>query len=94
MTLTVPLTAELELRLSQEARRLGLSPAEYAVRLLDQHLPPGDRRAQAVALLQSWIQDGDAEEQRQTGDLLIQALDEDRPPGRKLFPPELEGVSW
>ena len=35
-----------------------------------------------------------ADEQKETGDLLVRALDEDRPSERKLFPPELEGVTW
>ncbi|MBM3475163.1 MAG: hypothetical protein FJX75_18020 [Armatimonadetes bacterium] len=39
----------------------------------------------AIALLRSW-QDGDAEEQRDTWEFLKQALDEDRPSYRKLFP--------
>jgi hypothetical protein len=38
-----------------------------------------------VQLLQSWI-DGDAEEQRETGEYLMSALDEDRLSDRKLFP--------
>jgi putative addiction module component (TIGR02574 family) len=45
-------------------------------------------------LLQSWIVDGDAQEQRQTGEYLVQALDEDRLSDRRLFPPELKGVTW
>jgi len=35
-----------------------------------------------------------ADEQKETGDFLVRALDEDRPSERKLFPPELEGVTW
>lgn len=40
----------------------------------------------AIRLLQSWIDEGDAEEQRETGEYLMQALDEDRLSDRKLFP--------
>ena len=46
-----------------------------------------------ASLLQTWI-DGDAEEQRETGEYLIHALDEDRLSDRKLFPAELEGKTW
>ncbi len=55
-----------------------------------------DRKADAVALLQSWIDADDVEvaEQKATGDFLIQALDGHRLSGRKLFPPELKGVTW
>ena len=45
-------------------------------------------------LLQSWIDSGDDQEQKETGDYLIQALDEDRLSDRRLFPPELKGVTW
>jgi hypothetical protein len=94
MTLTLTLSPTLEERLSQEASRLGVAPGDYAVRLLDRHLPPHNAGAAVVALLQSWIDEGDAEEQKQTGDYLVRTLDEDRIADRKLFPPELEGVTW
>jgi hypothetical protein len=94
MTLTLPLTADLEQRLTQEANRQGVDLAQYALRVLDQHLPPPDRRDALVAMLQSWVEEGDAKEQQETGDHLVRALDEDRLSDRKLFPPELEGVTW
>lgn len=47
-----------------------------------------------VALLDSWGNEGDAEEHRETLEYLIQALDENRPDGYKLFPPELKGKTW
>jgi hypothetical protein len=46
------------------------------------------------ALLQFWIDEGDVDEQTNTGQYLIRALDEDRPSERKLFPPDMEGVTW
>jgi len=94
MTLTLPLPPELEERLAQEASRLGVAPTDFALRLLDRHLPPATVRAATVSLLQSWIDGGDAEEQKQTGNYLVRALDEDRIAHRKLFPAELEGVTW
>jgi hypothetical protein len=94
MTLTLNLPPELEERLTDEARRQGLSADEYALDLLEKHLPPKDARAELVALLQSWIDEGDEEEQKETGEYLIQALDEDRLSERKLFPPDLKGVTW
>jgi hypothetical protein len=94
MTLTLPLSSELQRRLAEEAQRMGVNPAECALRLLDQHLPSADRRAALVKTLQVWIQDEDAEEQKETGDYLTRVLDEDRLSERKLFPPELEGKSW
>ena len=35
-----------------------------------------------------------AAEQQETGEYLIRILDEDRLSNRKLFPPELKGVTW
>ncbi|HUG91144.1 MAG TPA: hypothetical protein VML55_09935 [Planctomycetaceae bacterium] len=94
MTLTITLPPDLEQRLVAEAERRGVSADECTVQLLAQSLPPEDRAARAVALIQSWIDDEDATEQQETRDYLIKALDEDRPSNRKLFPPELKGVSW
>jgi hypothetical protein len=39
MTLTLELPPELEARLKAEAARLGLPPAQYALHLLEAHLP-------------------------------------------------------
>lgn len=39
-----------------------------------------------AAILESWIQEGDEEEQRETWEFLRKALDEDRLSDRKLFP--------
>jgi hypothetical protein len=55
---------------------------------------PKDHRTELVTLLQSWIEDGNPEEQQETGESLIRALDEDRLADRQLFPPELQGVTW
>lgn len=52
------------------------------------------KQLKAVMLLQSWIDDEDREEQQETGQYLIDALDEDRLSERKLFPLELKGVTW
>ena len=53
-------------------------------------LPPpltDEQRAAAIALLRSWREVGEEEarEQRETGEFLMKALDEDRPSYRKLF---------
>lgn len=43
-----------------------------------------ERNQAVIALLNAWEQE-DAEEQRETLDLIMRALDEDRPSSRKLF---------
>jgi hypothetical protein len=54
-----------------------------------------NQKEQLINLLQTWIdEDDDAEEQTETGNYLVQALDDDRLSDRKLFPSELEGVTW
>jgi hypothetical protein len=94
MTINIKLTPELEQRLKQEAERRQLSPDQCAADLLEERLLTADRNAQAIAVLQSFIDDGDEQEQRETYEFLTKALDEDRPSERKLFPPELKGITW
>ncbi len=53
-----------------------------------------DRADGLVQLIQDWIDEDDTDEQRETLEYLIHALDEDRPSNRKLFPKELKGKSW
>ena len=94
MALTLHLPPELEQRLTQEAKRQGLPLDECTLQLLDKHLPPKDHGTELVILLQEWIDEGDPEEQRETGEYLVRVLDEDRLSDRKLFPPDLKGVTW
>ena len=94
MTLTLHLPPELEQRLTQEATRHGLALDAYTLQLLDKSLPPPDRRTELGTLLQSWIEEGNPEEQRETGEHLIRALDEARLADRRLFPSDLKGVTW
>lgn len=94
MTLTIDLPADLEQRLKREAERRGLPLDACTLELLKSSLPSANHREAAGALLQSWIDEDDAGEQRETGDFLIAALNEDRPSDRALFPPDLQGVTW
>jgi predicted HicB family RNase H-like nuclease len=65
MTLRLHLPPELEQRLIQEAKRQGLSLDAYTLKPLDTHLPPKDQRLGLVALLDTWIAEGDSEEQQE-----------------------------
>jgi hypothetical protein len=94
MTLTLHLPLELEKQLKQEADRRAIAVDAYALQLLAQSLPRPDRNAATIKLLQSWIDEGDAAEQKETGEYLIRALDEDRLANRPLFPSESQGVTW
>ncbi len=53
-----------------------------------------EKQSKAVNLLQSWIDEEDAEEHTETGEYLIRALDEERLSDRKLFPIEMKNVTW
>lgn len=94
MTLTLHLPEDLERRLVREAERCGVGLETYVVRLLEEHLPPSDRADRASALLRAWVEDGDPQEQQETGAYLIRALDEDRPSERPHFPAALKGITW
>ncbi|MBW4468514.1 MAG: hypothetical protein KME07_24065 [Pegethrix bostrychoides GSE-TBD4-15B] len=94
MTLTLDLAPEIEQYLLQQANQRGLSVEALALQLLADSILLEQKQIGAVNLLQSWIDDEDLEEQQETGQYLIQALDEDRLSERKLFPPEMKGVTW
>ncbi|MEO0770282.1 MAG: hypothetical protein AAFY72_12765 [Cyanobacteria bacterium J06649_4] len=94
MKLNLDLSPELEQHLIQEASQHGLSVEVLAMRLLTESLSVRQKQTEAVKTLQSWIDDFDVEVQQETGQYLIQVLDEDRLSDRKLFPPEMKGITW
>jgi hypothetical protein len=94
MPLTINLPPELERYLLQEAKQQQLSIEDIALQCLTSSIRVKQKQVEAVNLLQSWIDDEDVEEQQETGEYLIRALDEDRLSDRKLFPLEMKGVSW
>lgn len=94
MTITLNLSSELERHLVREAKREGLALEAYTLQLLERALPRRDRNTKLKTLLQSWIDEDDAEEQRETGAYLVETLDEDRFADRSHFPPDLKGKTW
>ncbi|BFM38666.1 hypothetical protein [Synechocystis sp. LKSZ1] len=94
MTLTLNLPPELEQYLFQEAQQQGLSVEAVTLKLLHNSILLRQKQSDAVNLIQSWIDDEDIEEQQETGQYLVRALDEDRLSKRKLFPIELKGITW
>jgi site-specific recombinase len=93
MTLTLSLPPEIEQYLTQKAGEQGLSTEDYTLQLLTTVIPT-EKNTRLANLLQRWIDQGDAEEQQETGDYLIQVLDADRLSDRPLYPTEMKGVSW
>lgn len=94
MTLTLDLPPELEQYLLQEAEQQGLSVEVITLQLLQKALQLKQKRAEAVDMLQSWIEDKDTEDQQETGEYLVEAIDEDRLSDRKLFSIEMKGITW
>lgn len=95
MPLTLHLSPEIEQRLAEEAERQGLAPDEYAGRIIAERLPTLERRDELVALLQRWIDEpATDEEEGETSEDLLVALDESHSSDRRLFPPDLKGITW
>jgi hypothetical protein len=94
MPLTLNLTSEIEQYLSQKAREKGLSLEDYVLKLLKDTILEQEKQTKLVNLLQSWIDEEDEQEQKETGEYLIEALDQDRLSERPLFPAELKEVTW
>ncbi|MEH2105043.1 hypothetical protein [Nostoc sp.] len=74
MTLTLNLPPELEQYLAQQAKQQGLSVETYTLQILQEYILPKMKQSKLVNALQSWIDEGDADEQRETGEYLIHAL--------------------
>jgi regulator of protease activity HflC (stomatin/prohibitin superfamily) len=93
MTLTLNLPTDLEAQLSRSAEQKGLTAEAYAAQLLEEQLRQEriERNQAAIRLLQSWIDEGDEEEQRETFEALKKGLEENRLSNRPLFPPRDEG---
>ena len=95
MTLTLDLSPELEKYLKQEADQTGLSVNILALQLLSKSIEQRQKQSEAINTLQSWIDDDENDnEQQETGQYLIQVLDEDRLSDRQLFPSEMKGITW
>jgi hypothetical protein len=95
MTLILDLSPELEHYLLREANQHGLSIEALALQLLISSILLKQKQTEVVNLLQSWIDDDEGvQEQQETGQFLVCALDDDRLSDRKLFPLEMKGVTW
>lgn len=94
MTLTLNLPPELEQYLLHEADQRGISLEALTLELLANSIGLKQQPIDLVNLLQRWIEAEDEGEQQETGQYLINALNEDRLSDRPLFPSELQGISW
>ncbi len=94
MGLVLNLSPELQRRLDKAASERGLPNDAFAIELLETELLRNNRREELQTLLQSWIDESGTDDQPETGNGFIRQLDEDRLSDRKLYPAELEGITW
>jgi hypothetical protein len=83
MTVVLNLTQEEESLLRREAEKRGTTTEEYIMQAVKRLLPSEDT-ARKLAMLRTLLE-GDEKEQRETGEYLLRAIDEDRLSDRKLF---------
>jgi hypothetical protein len=76
--MTLTLTPDLERRLAREAERAGKTPDEYALELLDKQLPAPTPNEGLIAVLRSFREEGNEQEQRETFEALKAGLNETR----------------
>ena len=88
MTIDLGRRPELEEQLIREAAQQGVSPETYVLDLLGQAVPDyqANRNAKAIKLVQSWIDEGDEEEQRETFEALREGLNANHSSDRLIFP--------
>ncbi len=100
MPTVVNLPPDIEGRVIAEAARVGVTPERLVADLLERQLAAEaariamDKRAAAIAFLNSWLASADSEEPPETCDAFLLALDANRPGQRQLFPPEAKGRTW
>jgi hypothetical protein len=94
MTLQLTLPPELEDRLRREADRQGLPADAVTLKILDENLPPVNQTAALPALFEQWRNEDESSPATDPDYDFFQALDAARTSNRKLFPPELKGISW
>ena len=94
MALTLELPRDLEERLKSVAEAKGIPPTECAFQILNQHLPPKARSTKLRAMFEAWAKDEAENPEDDDGYDILEMLDEDRLSDRKLYPPELKGISW
>ena len=67
---------------------------DQAVRFALQHQSEGKQIPEVVALLQSWMAEPDEAKVEGSQESILESLDQARTSDRKLYPPELKGITW
>lgn len=85
MTITIDVSPEVARKLSAEADRLGEDVPDIVRGLVERQLAASPVRPYDPAAALDSFDEGDEQEQRETLDTLIEALDRDRPGQRSIF---------
>ena len=87
MTLKLSIPPDVETRLKAAASRNGQPADQYAVQLLDQHLPPAEPNRSAAQMLLNWAKEVESmtDAESAENEKILQAIDADRLSDRKLF---------
>ncbi len=91
MTYQIQVTPELKARLDALAFREGTTADTVAARTLEQHLPPVQDVAAISKMLREWIEE---DKNAPEDDSFFIEFDKHRSSYRKLYPPELKGITW
>ncbi len=85
MTITIDVPSEIASQLSAEADRQGKDVPEVVQSLVAQRFTPRPYDPAAMIALLDSFDEGDADEQRETLEYLMVAIDRDRPGQRSIF---------
>jgi predicted DNA-binding protein len=87
MTLRLSLPPDLETRLKSAASKNGKPVEQYAVQVLEEHVPPTATNQAAAQMLLRWAQDDEAmtDAEAAENEAILRAIDADRLSDRKLF---------
>jgi predicted transcriptional regulator len=91
MTYQIQITPELKARLDALAAREGTTADAVAVRTLEQHLPRLQDREALLKMLREWQEENALAPE---DDSFFIEMDKHRSSYRKLYPPELKGITW
>jgi len=87
MTLRLALPPDLETRLKSAASKNGKPVEQYAVQVLEEHVPPAASNQTAAQMLLRWAQEDGAmtDVEAAENEAILRAIDADRLSDRKLF---------
>jgi predicted transcriptional regulator len=94
-SITLRLTPDLRFGLEREAGARRTSPEQFALEALEKSVAQSlqERASKVAEMFRQW-NEAEVDESEALDDEFFKQLDENRTSFRKLFPPELKGISW